>query len=161
MKYKSPGRLFVPFLGLLPNHNTGLCPTSPFPPTFTASSPTQGFNILPTPLSPFSRSTPKPAASNNVCHVKVSILPLELYSCQISRMLNIISFHCIMVCNYDTSQLKIYEYDLYDFQAQIQECDKGRDFNSCFYCKRTLKLYNKVGRTVRGFLKKLNTSYPS
>ena len=103
MKYKSPGRLFVPFLALLPNHNTGLCPTSPFPPTFTASSPTQGFNILPTPLSPFSRSTPKPAASNNVCHVKVSILPLELYSCQISRMLNIISFHCIMVCNYDTS----------------------------------------------------------
>ena len=103
MKYKSPGRLFVPFLGLLPNHNTGLCPTSPFPPTFTASSPTQGFNILPTPLSPFSRSTPKPAASNNVCHVKVSILPLELYSCQISRMLNIISFHCIILTEIDIS----------------------------------------------------------
>ena len=30
MKYKSLGRPFVPLLRLLPNHNTGLCPTSHF-----------------------------------------------------------------------------------------------------------------------------------
>ena len=31
MKYKSPGRLLVQLLRLLPNHNAGLCPTSHFP----------------------------------------------------------------------------------------------------------------------------------
>ena len=30
MKYKSLGRPFVPLLRLLPNHNTGLCPSSHF-----------------------------------------------------------------------------------------------------------------------------------